>query len=215
MKKTKKYETSGLVEDQFEPGSESVLKNLLHIKSQQEMDRLEAQEQLRTLKDIAQLFDADHQFTAEDVCRIHKIWLGRIYPWAGKYRQVNISKGGFSFAAAKHIPDLMKDFESNVLKKVTPCREQSLDQIITALAVVHTELVLIHPFREGNGRLARLLSVLLCWQAQLPTLDFTSINGKKKTEYFAAVQTGMSRDYKPMEEVFRAVLKRTLRNIKK
>ncbi len=33
---------------------------------------------------------------------------------------------------------------------------------------VHEELVLIHPFREGNGRVARLLSTLMAFQAGLP-----------------------------------------------
>jgi len=35
----------------------------------------------------------------------------------------------------------------------------------TALAEVHAELILIHPFREGNGRLARLLALLMALQA--------------------------------------------------
>ena len=35
---------------------------------------------------------------------MHKVWLGRIYEWAGDYRQVNLTKGSFSFAAARQIP---------------------------------------------------------------------------------------------------------------
>ncbi|TAK86063.1 MAG: hypothetical protein EPO20_09750 [Betaproteobacteria bacterium] len=31
----------------------------------------------------------------------------------------------------------------------------------SALAETHVELVLIHPFREGNGRIARALSTLM------------------------------------------------------
>ena len=88
----------------------------------------------------------------------------------------------------------------------------SIKQIAEALAVVHTELVLIHPFREGNGRMARLLSILMGWQAQLPTLDFGGITGKKKKKYFAAVRAGVARNYKPMEEIFESIIKRTLKN---
>lgn len=179
------------------------------------MDQTEARGQLRTLDEISRLFAENHQFTADDICRIHRIWLGGLYPWAGKFRQVNISKGGFSFAAAKHVPALMGDFEKNILQKFTPCQYNSIEEIITALAMVHTELVLIHPFREGNGRLARLLSILMCWQARLPTLDFGGVTGKKKQEYFAAVRAGMDHDYKPMEEMFRAIVNRTLKKAKK
>ena len=39
-------------------------------------------------------------------------------------------------------------------------------------AAVHAEPILIHPFREGNGRCARLLATLMGLQAGLPALDF-------------------------------------------
>ena len=51
-------------------------------------------------------------------------------------------------------------------------------------------------------------------QAGYPPLDFSLIKGKVKTEYFTAVQAGMSYDYEPMEEIFGTVLKRTLRQQK-
>ena len=79
--------------------------------------------------------------------------------------------------------------------------------MLKALAVTHCELVLIHPFREGNGRLSRLLSQLLALQAGMPLLNFSSIKGKRREEYFAAVRTSMERDYTPMIEVYRRVVK--------
>lgn len=81
---------------------------------------------------------------------------------------------------------------------------------IQALAVVHTELLLIHPFREGNGRLSRLLATLMALQAGLPSLDFSEFEGERKEEYFAAVRHGMGREYRPMEDFFSAVISRTL-----
>ena len=95
---------------------------------------------------------------------MHRLWLGRVYPWAGAYRTVNMAKGDFVFAAASQIPRLMQQFENGALRKFTPCRFASIDDQALALAVVHAELVLIHPFREGNGRLARLLATLMALQ---------------------------------------------------
>ncbi len=80
-----------------------------------------------------------------------------------------------------------------------------------ALAVVYVELALIHPFREGNGRLARILSILMGLQAGLPLINFGNIKGKKKKEYFSAIQSGMDRNYAPMEKIFSDVIGRTLR----
>lgn len=145
-----------------------------------------------------------------DICHTHRIWLGEIYDWAGSYRQVKISKGSFSFAFPAQIPKLMRELEEESLRKYTPCNFESRERIIRAVAEVHVELLLIHPFREGNGRLARALATLMALQAGLPPLDFRSIKGKKKHEYFVAVRAGMDRNYKLMEKVFSEVLRRTL-----
>ena len=75
---------------------------------------------------------------------------------------------------------------------------------------MHTELVLIHPFREGNGRVARLLASLMALQAGLPLLDFGLVKGKKRQEYFAAVRAGMKRDYRLMTGIFSDVIRKTL-----
>lgn len=212
MKRIDRYDISGLIEAQFEPGSRGhVLKNLPGIKSKPEMDRVEALEYLRAIGELSGLYDEKHRFKASDIRRMHKVWLGRIYEWAGKYRQVNTSKEGFPFATARHIPRLMEELEKGPLKEYTPCRFSSSEERSHAIAVVHTELVLIHPFREGNGRIARILSILMALQAGLPPLDFGGIRGKKKEEYFAAVRAGLDKDYTPMEEIFTSVIYRTLR----
>ena len=212
MKKNGRYKASGLTEDRYEPGSRGrVLQNKLGITGKRAMDEIETREQLRALNEFLELYDRDHRFTAGDICRMHKAWLGNIYEWAGKYRQVNISKGDFTFAMARQVPMLMEKFEQGALRDFTPCLFTDRKEIIHAVAVVHTELVLIHPFREGNGRLARMLAVLMGLQAGLPPFDFGGIKGGLKQKYFAAVQAGMGYDYAPMESIFRKVLARILR----
>lgn len=212
MKKTGRYDTSGLIETQFEPGSRGrVLRNLLGIKSRRGMDRIETEEYSRATDQLIEKYDREHRFTANDICYMHKLWLDSIYEWAGHYRQVMMSKEGFSFAAPMFIPRLMDEYENDILCHYTPCVFDSRNEAIKALAVVHTELVLIHPFREGNGRVARLLSTLMAFQAGFPYLDFSNIRGKRKEDYFAAVRAGLDRNYKPMEEVFSEVIFQALK----
>ena len=211
MQPKDRYDTKDLDENQFEPGSRRrVLKNLLSITRKREMDQLEGHEQVRALEALAASYDQDHQFTAADVCRIHQVWLGRIYSWAGRYRQVNVKKDEFSFAAAAQITRLMTDLEEGLLRRHTPCRPTSLNRLAAALAEVHVELVLIHPFREGNGRTARIRAVLMGLQAGLPALLFDKLSGRKRRLYFAAVQAGMDRNYEPMTKLFIAVIEKTL-----
>lgn len=211
MKKDGRYDVSDLKEARFELGSnELVLKNRLGIKSPQEMDVAEARALERAMSKFIGSYGEGHRFTVADLAALHKDWLGEIYDWAGDFRQVNISKDGFPFAAAAQVPRLMIQFERDVLKRNTPCNFKDRAEIIRTLAETHVELVLIHPFREGNGRLARILSTLMALQAGLPLLDFSLIAGVEKETYFAAVQEGMAKNYQPMEKLFAGIIEKSV-----
>ena len=206
MKNTGRYDTSGLSEAQYEPGSsDRVLLNLLGISDPTEMERVETLELARVTNHCLDEISPVQRFTAADICRIHREWLGRVYPWAGSYRQVNMSKAGFPFASPAHIPALMLELEKDVLGQFTPCRGDH-GAVAKALGTVHVELVLIHPFREGNGRIARLVALLMGLQAGLPPLEFSMMDGENRERYFAAVRKGLDRDYQPMAAIFSEVI---------
>ena len=211
MKKGGRYDVSGLVEAQYEAGSQNmVLRNLLGIIDPDEMDRVEARALVKATDMLIREYDQKHQFTAADICYLHKTWLGEIYEWAGRYRKINITKDDFTFAMAAQIHKLMEQFERNQLTQYTPCEFKNRKEVVKALAEVHTELLLIHPFREGNGRVARLLSLLMALQAELPILDFSLIGEHKKQEYIKAVHAGIDRNYQPMEALFSEIIEKSI-----
>jgi len=156
-------------------------------------------------------YAVDQRFAADDVRRMHRLWLGGIYVWASEYRQVNMGKGDFMFAAAGQVPRLMRELERGALREFTPCRFADAEGQARALATVHAELILIHPFRDGNGRCARLLATLMGLQAGLPALDFGGIRGETKRRYIGEVHAALDRDYRPMTAIFRGVIARSLR----
>jgi cell filamentation protein len=83
------------------------------------------------------------------------------------------------------------------------------EAVAHALAVVHAELILIHPFRDGNGRVARLLALLMGLQAGLPPLDFAPLDGPHKQNYIASIHAALARDYVPLTRIFEKVIVRT------
>ena len=211
MKKGGRYDVSGLIEAQYEPGSnDTIFRNLLGIIDPNEMDRVEARALAKATDILIREYDQEHQFCAADICHFHKTWLGEVYEWAGKYRKVNITKNDFTFAMAAQLHKLMEQFEQNQLTQYTPCVFKNREEVVKALAETHTELLLIHPFRDGNGRIARLLSTLMALQAGLPLLDFNLISEVKKQEYITAVQTGLDRNYQPMETLFSEIIEKSI-----
>ena len=207
-----RYSTKGQLGTEFEPGSRGrVLRNLPGIRSIREMQRAESDALLSATNQLIDETTETQRFTAADVCKMHRLWLAGIYAWAGTYRTVNMVKDGFPFAPAMEIPRLMTAFERDILRQYTPCRSNAIEEQIEALAVVHAELVLIHPYREGNGRCARMLATLMALQTDLPPLDFSNIQRREKRRYISAIHRAMDRNYEPMKEVFRRVIARSLR----
>ena len=177
------------------------------------MQRLESEALLAATDRLIDETDVDHRFTAQDICEMHKLWLGELYEWAGRYRSVNISRDDFMFASAAQIPRLMQEFETGALREYTPCHFAEREEQAKALGITHAELILIHPFREGNGRCARLLASLMGLQAGLPLLDFGGLRGEERKRYISAIQASTGRDYEPIVSVFDRVIRRTLRSV--
>lgn len=206
-----RYQAEG-AEAEYEPGSRRrVLRNLQGLRSVRAIARAESEALLDATNRVIDETGVDQRFTAADIRSMHRLWLGHIYVWAGEYRQLNMMKDGFMFAAANQISRQMQILERGPLREFTPCRRADAEAQALALGSVHAELIIIHPFREGNGRYARLLAMLMGLQAGLPALDFGGIQGEAKRHYIAAIHAAMSRDYEPIATVFRAVIARTLR----
>ncbi len=194
---TDRYLASG-PESAFEPGSnDQVLRNLPGITSPDDMDVLELR-LLGDLYDEVLLQDfPDRTLCVADLKHWHRLWLGNVYAWAGLERSVNLGKEGFQFATAGLVPGLLRDFERKCLARWTPCGAIAPDDVVSAIAVTHVELILIHPFREGNGRLSRLLADVMAVQASHEPLDYSSWE-QNKPGYIGAIHAGLAGNYGPM-----------------
>ena len=134
------------------PGT-NVLKNKLNIRDSNKLFEIEKQivlvkSYILRQNKIRYTFDKRH-FTY-----LHDFLFSDIYPFAGKFRTENIYKGSFTFASWEYIESeldrLLKELKSeNFL--------QGLDKekLSKRLAYYLSELNVLHPFREGNGRTIR------------------------------------------------------------
>jgi len=82
--------------------------------------------------------------TTRGLLEIHRYLFNELYDFAGKVRTHNISKGGFRFANAIHI--------NEILVKIEQMPESNFEEIIAK----YIEMNIAHPFLEGNGRTMRI-----------------------------------------------------------
>lgn len=82
--------------------------------------------------------------TSKGLCEIHRYLFQDLYDFAGEVRKVNISKGGFRFATALYLKE--------ILLKIDEMPENSFEEIVAK----YVEMNIAHPFLEGNGRSMRI-----------------------------------------------------------
>ncbi len=82
--------------------------------------------------------------TTKGLQKIHEYLFGGLYDFAGKIRTKNIAKGGFRFATALYL--------NEILVKIEQMPENSFDEIIEK----YVEMNIAHPLMEGNGRTMRI-----------------------------------------------------------
>ena len=123
-----------------------MLKNKFGIENAVELARVE--EKISKQKAI-QLWQSEdlknfRSGSFESLKFIHEKLFEDIYFFAGKIRDVNISKGNFRFASALYLHDAVKNIEKMPQKNFTEIVEK------------YVEMNVAHPFREGNGRSMRI-----------------------------------------------------------
>ena len=184
------------------PNEEEILPNLLNSNSLREIQEAEFEGFLYAeLLLTTQLTDKT-KFDVEYIKNIHFLALKDVYAFAGNFRTVNISKQGFMFPAARFLDQSMQEFQTEILNKLLN-EYVKLDSVlfIEDLARAHAELLYIHPFREGNGRTARVLLNLMLRKNGWEPLDFSKMNEELFQQYVIAVQSSAMKNYEPMKKV--------------
>lgn len=108
------------------------------------------------------------EITEDHIITMHNLFYSEIEPdYAGKYRDMNVIITGSSYPVTdyKNIQIEMK----NLLKWIKEKRHQY--HTVEFAALLHKKFVFIHPFKDGNGRVARLLmNTVLIQDGYLPAI---------------------------------------------
>jgi Fic family protein len=118
---------------------------------------------------------------------LHMVVFKNSKPFAGKFRKIGeevavidaygkvIHRGAPSTKVMSLLKELIKWYKNNK-SKYPP---------LVLAAVVHNQFENIHPFRDGNGRVGRLLLINILLKHKLPPVN---IELKNRMEYYAALQ---------------------------
>jgi cell filamentation protein len=145
--------SSGFADDPHSEQGFPCPSNRFHITDYIQLQRIEAPLVAKRGGELEDL-GITGNFNPTHLRAIHKHLFQDVFPWAGEFRVVNISKGSSTFGPALHIAAALADTfakltSESLLISLAP-------QTFAARAAFYLgEINAIHPFREGNGRAQR------------------------------------------------------------
>ena len=138
----------------------------------------------------------DEKFVRE----LHKRMFGKTWKWAGTFRKTEKSVGIAPENISVRLHNLLEDTKTQLEQKVAP-----LDEIA---AKFHHLLVSIHPFPNGTGRHARLMTDLLLTANGSEPFSWGKGDlvhpGKVRNNYLAALRAADKGDYQPLIDFVRS-----------
>lgn len=124
------------------------------------------------------------------LAEIHRYLFDEIYDFAGKVRSVNLAKGNFRFAPLMYL--------QAALENIDKMPQSTFDEIIEK----YVEMNIAHPFREGNGRSARIWLDQILKKELRQVIDWSRVD---KEDYLFAMERSPIRDIE-IKHVLKAAL---------
>lgn len=142
--------------------------------------------------------------TTKGLKEIHRYLFAGLYDFAGEIRKLNISKGGFRFANALYL--------NEILVKIEQMPENNFEEIIAK----YVEMNIAHPFLEGNGRSMRIwldiilknrINKLVNWQFVDKTLYLQSMERSpiNDLELRTLLQNNLTNEVNDREIIFKGI----------
>ena len=158
-----------------------MLENKLGLTSSAELARMEEQLSKKKAvllfeKGILDSLPAGKFFTLQ---AIHRYLFEDIYDFAGEIRKVNMAKGNFRFAPLMYL--------GAALENIDKMPQSDFDEIIEK----YVEMNIAHPFREGNGRSARIWLDHMLKQEIGKVIDWSKVD---KEDYLLAMERSPVKD---------------------
>lgn len=169
-----------------------VLRKGITVRGKSMKEHLEATNHAEAIELLEKLVNSKNQITEKNVLDLHSIILDKIDPQnAGFYRheRVFIEGSTVQLAKWKDVPKLMQA----VYKELND-KKGGINAIYSAIKI-HHKTVKIHPFIDGNGRLARLLMNLRLMRARYPP---TILRKNERRAYYSALEKADVGDFRAL-----------------
>ena len=191
------YGSTPLPLDEVEYLLSEVRQALPHPISRIDIYQLEKGLEARVVEDLypsilTGRLDVEHLISADFLRELHHRMFGKLWSWAGNYRRHELNIG----VAPEQIQVELRNASDNLVYRWHNTDDWTAGELGMA---VHAELVRVHPFADGNGRVTRLLADFVFLVAQGTRQTAVYDWNVDKAEYIRLIRAyTTTRDPKPL-----------------
>jgi len=169
--------------------------------------KLELEGTKKGLEFIHNLFsqNTNIQITPQLILDIHRESFGWIFPdWAGKFRLIRVEFSGKEAVQPHKIPELVNNLCSDLnerLLHLSSLDDNFINQVVELLAWFQHRFIWIHPFQDYNGRIARMLTIVILLKLNLPPIEVKADTRLDRKKYLESMYAADNDDLSKLEKL--------------
>lgn len=164
--------------------------------------------------------EKEDMLTPHFLQEVHREGFGWIFPdMGGVFRKIDVSVSHHTPPKFYLVPGLMDDFLKDLrarmegLSKIE--NDDFIDELIALLAWAHHRFLWIHPFRDYNGRIGRILNNIILLSLNFPPIELKVETKSGRKAYVEALQSVDAGSFFKLEKIVRAALDEAAEKTKK
>lgn len=185
----------------------------LGIKTYSEVSEILAVSVAKTIEALLEKSPSDIDITPEWICKLHGEIAGSLFPdWAGRFRDVNVQVGTHIPPPYFEVPVHIRMYCEDLAARVSAAsQKQDIEKIAETLAYADWRFQWIHPFKDFNGRVGRILLAAILFRLKLPPAETASVDPAGKQRYLKALHEADAGDLSSSTEIWMERLSRAFK----
>ena len=158
----------------------------------------------KTIEAVVEQIPEDIRITPEWICKLHHDIAAVLFPdWAGNFRVVNVKVGTHTPPSFSEVPVHMRLYCDDLAVRLSAnFRENDIAKCAETLAFADWRFQWIHPFKDFNGRVGRIILTALLYMLKLPPADTASTETKERERYLKGLRVADAGDFSSLTEIW-------------
>lgn len=172
-------------------------------KSYSEVSETLAVSVAKTIQSILNKSPEEIAVTPEWLCSVHKDIAGRLFPdWAGRLRDINVQVGAHTPPPYYEVPVHLRLYCEDLSARLSSVNAGDIEAVAELLAFADWRFQWIHPFKDFNGRVGRILLSALLFKLKLPPAETAAVEPKEREQYLAALRSADGGDVSLLKDIW-------------